>query len=62
METAFLGVTLKFLFIQGEGLRSGCGDWASQVEWPGEDPFLCFEDKEAECLLVTGGMGGVFFV
>lgn len=34
----------------------GCGDRASRVERPGEDPFLCFEDKEGERLLVTGGL------
>lgn len=26
------------------------------MERPGEDPFLCFEDKEGERLLVTGGL------
>lgn len=32
----------------------GCGDRASRVERLGEDPFLCFDDREGERLLATG--------
>ena len=32
----------------------GCGNWGSWVDRLGEDPFLCFDINECECLLVTG--------